>query len=329
MTMLKMIPQTLDSQPMIGASSEIEEIKAYLTKAASTESNVLITGETGTGKELAAELIHIKSKRHQNPFVCINCAAIPDELFESELFGYERGAFTGAHGFNQGKLKMAEGGTVFLDEIGEMSPYMQAKILRAIESKTIQRLGGKGNVSLNVRFIAATNQDLEAGVTDGKFRKDLFFRLNVVRVHLPPLRERKEDIPSLLHYYLQEWNSRTGTQVEGFSDEALESLLRYDWPGNIRELRNLLEAVFVSPPLQWISFNDFPKPFRRHLGNDQGKGEDECDRLLVALSSTNWNRSEAARKLQWSRMTLYRKMAKYHVERNAHANLLPEKLHSI
>jgi len=303
----------INNQQMIGESPPMQEIKAYIPKVASTDSNVLITGETGTGKELVAELVHTNSPRHQKPYVCVNCAAIPDSLLESELFGYERGAFTGANSSYEGKLKLANGGTVFFDEIGDMSPYAQAKILRAIENKEVQRLGGKGSIPLDVRVVAATNQDLERLMSEDKFRKDLYFRLTVTRVHLPPLRDRKEDIPLLVDHYLREFNRRFGREVEGFTEEALESLLRYDWPGNVRELKNLLEAIFVNLPSRRIPFIDLPESFRRRLSDAEGLPQDERDLLLSALFSTHWNMSQAAQNLHWSRMTLYRKMAKYHI----------------
>jgi transcriptional regulator with PAS, ATPase and Fis domain len=284
-----------------------------LLKVAPTQSTVLITGETGTGKELAAELIHRNSSRHKKPFVCINCAALPENLVESELFGYERGAFTGAIASKQGKFEQAEGGTVFLDEIGDMSPYAQAKILRAIEIKEVYRLGGKGSISLNVRVIAATNQDIERLVAQEKFRKDLYYRFNVAMVHLPPLRDRKEDIPPLLGHYIRELNQRFGREVEGFTQEAMESLLHYDWPGNIRELKNLLEATFINLPSRKIAFMDLPKQFQRRLQETEGLPKSERDQVLSALFATKWNKSKAAQKLHWSRMTLYRKMAKYHI----------------
>jgi DNA-binding NtrC family response regulator len=301
---------TINGSWMIGGSGGMKEVRAFIEKVSSTDSNVLVTGETGTGKELVAELIHMTSSRRQNPMVSINCAAIPDGLLESELFGYEKGAFTGAHSSCEGKLKLAEGGTVFFDEIGDMSPYAQAKILRAIESRQIHQLGGRRSISLNIRIIAATNQDLEARVADGKIRKDLYYRLSVARIHLPPLRERKEDIPALLEYYLATSNQVFGRQVKGFTDEVLENLLCYDWPGNIRELRNLLEAIFIGRPSHVISASDLPLQYRNKF-RDQTMGPEERERMLSALSSTNWNKSMAAQKLQWSRMTLYRKMAKY------------------
>ncbi|MCF6155888.1 MAG: sigma-54-dependent Fis family transcriptional regulator [Candidatus Brocadia sp.] len=306
-------PCLIDSQKMIGENVQMREIKTYIGKAASTDSNVLITGETGTGKELAAELIHRNSPRSKKPFVCINCTAIPDSLLESELFGYERGAFTGADSLKEGKLKHAEGGTVFFDEIGDMSLYHQAKILRAIESKEVQRVGGKGSIPLDIRIIAATNQDLDQLVEEDKFRKDLYFRLNVARIHLPPLRDRKEDIPFLLGFYIRELNRRFGREVECLAKDALEYLLCYDWPGNVRELKNLLEATYVNLSSRRISLSDLPEQFRRRIGETGGLPRSELDLLLSTLMSTNWNKSKAAQKLHWSRMTLYRKMAKYHI----------------
>jgi transcriptional regulator with PAS, ATPase and Fis domain len=307
-----------EGQPMIGESPSLGNIKAYLRKVASTDSNVLITGETGTGKEVTAELIHRHSGRRQKPLVCLNCAALPDSLLESELFGYQRGAFTGAEASNPGKLQQAEGGTVFFDEVGDMSPYAQAKVLRLLESKQVQRLGASQSVCLDIRVIAATNQDLEAAMAQGKFRQDLYFRLNVARIHLPPLRERRGDIPLLLQHYLREFNRRLGRRVEGFSEGALQQLLSYEWPGNIRELKNLLEATFVNLEAdgprarsQRICLEDLPEPFRSRFTDRPADGGGERDRLLTALLSTQWNKSQAAQKLHWSRMTLYRKLAKY------------------
>jgi len=307
------LPEIHIDNTMIGNSTPMREIKAYLLNVATTDSTALITGETGTGKELAAELIHRKSSRHKKPFVCINCSALPESLVESELFGYQRGAFTGAYSEYGGKLKLADGGTVFFDEIGDMSHYAQAKILRVIESKEFYRVGGKRSISLDVRVISATNQDLEQLMTKGRFRNDLYYRLNVGRVHLPPLRDRKEDIPLLLEHYIRELNRRFGRDVEGFTDDALEYLLLYDWPGNVRELKNLLEATFINLPSRKIAFMDLPKQFQRQLKEAEGLPKKERDRVLSALFATNWNKSKAARKLHWSRMTLYRKMARYHI----------------
>lgn len=305
--------------PMVGESPAMREVKTYLTRVAPTDSSVLVTGETGTGKELVASFIHQHSPRRQGPFVSVNCAAIPDGLLESELFGYERGAFTGANSSREGKLQLADGGTIFFDEMGDMSPYAQAKILRAVESREVQRLGSKEGIPVDVRIVAATNQDVERLMSEEKFRKDLYFRLNVARVHLPPLRERKEDIPALFDLYIQEFNRRFGREVEGFTEDALSHLLRYDWPGNVRELRNLTEAIFINLPPRQISFLDLPEQFRKRLQDTKGLPQSERDRLLSALFATRWNMSKAAQQLHWSRMTLYRKMEKYHIVRGGDA----------
>lgn len=305
-----------DAEKFIGDCLPMREIKTYIRKVARTDSNVLITGETGTGKELTAELIHKNSPRNKHPFVCINCTAIPDSLLESELFGCERGAFTGADTLREGKLKQAEGGTVFLDEIGDMSIYHQAKIMRVIESKQVQRLGGKGNIPLNIRIIAATNKNLERMVSEGTFRKDLYYRLNVANIHLPPLKQRRDDIPVLLDHYVRELNNRFGRTIKGFSAHALKFFHSYDWPGNIRELKNLLESIMVNTDSGWISFQDLPESFRSRIIDTKTSSADEKDRLLAILLSTNWNKAEAARKLNWSRMTLYRKIGRYQIIRN-------------
>ena len=296
---------------MIGKSTVLKEIKSYLMKAAPTDSTVLITGETGTGKELAAYLIHCNSIRHDKSFICLNCSALPEGLLESELFGYEKGAFTGACSSYTGKWKLADGGTIFLDEIGDMPPFAQVKILRVIENKRFYRIGGKGSIPLNVRVVAATNQNLEDLVKEDKFREDLYYRLNVVCIHLPPLRDRKEDIPHLLCYFIQELNNRFDSSVEGLEDEVLDTLLQYNWPGNIRELRNFLEATYINHPSREISFKDIPQTFQKRF-----KGvivKDERDHIVSLLSATKWNKTKAAEKLNWSRMKLYRKMKKYQI----------------
>ena len=302
---------------LVGASRAMQEVKSYLPKVAAAECNVLITGETGTGKERVATWIHRHSDRRDRPLVSINCAAIPEGLLESELFGFERGAFTGAHAAYAGKLQQAEGGTLFLDEIGDMSATAQAKILRAIEAKEVCQLGGRRNVAIDVRIVAATNQDLEAMVAEHRFRKDLYYRLDVARVHLPPLRERTEDIPLLFEHYLAEMNRRFGRAVGGPDREALSCLLAHEWPGNVRELRNLLEAIFISPPGAGISLNDLPARLRARVAGAGDPETSERERVLAALFAVQWNKSKAAASLNWSRMTLYRKMAKYQIAPNA------------
>jgi DNA-binding NtrC family response regulator len=300
--------------PLIaGASLALARTRQYLRKVAATDCTVLITGETGTGKELAAQAIHCNSARRTKPFVTINCAAIPDELVESELFGFERGAFTGAHAFNSGKLTVAEGGTVFLDEIGELNPYAQAKMLRVIENKEVQRLGGKQNRPLDIRVIAATNQDLEGPAQVNKFRRDLYFRLKVAHIRLPPLRERCEDIPVLAEVFLRELNRRMRRAVEGLSGEVMDLLMRHTWPGNVRELKNLIEALLVAVSEGWIVRQDLPESFTLLAVGGEHVLRDERSIVLRALQTTRWNKSKAAQRLNWSRMTLYRKMAKYEI----------------
>jgi DNA-binding NtrC family response regulator len=297
---------------MIGASVSARGVRESIRNAAATDSNVLITGETGTGKELVAELIHRNSARASRPMVCINCAAIPDTLLESELFGYERGAFTGAVTSTPGKLEQAAGGTIFFDEIGDMTPYAQAKILRAIESREIHRLGGRRPIRLDVRVIAATNRDLDELAMHDTFRKDLYFRINVARVHLAPLRERQSDIPPLIDHYVREFNRTFRNDVCDVDPETLDRLIGYAWPGNVRELRNVIESVFGSRPAARIVWMDLPEWLRRRLG-EQAIAPGEQERIISALAATNWNKSKAAASLHWSRMTLYRKLAKYQI----------------
>jgi DNA-binding NtrC family response regulator len=305
-----------DAQPLVGESQSMQELRRFIPMVAATDSTVLITGETGTGKELVAELIHQHSPRRGHPLISVNCAAVPDNLLESELFGYEKGAFTGANSSYPGKLKLADGGTFFFDEIGDMSPYAQAKVLRSLESREVYRLGGKTKVALNIRVIAATNRDLERLVAENLFRKDLYFRLNVARIHLPTLRERKEDIPVLFNYYLREMNHNCALEVGGPCSEALACLLHHDWAGNIRELRNLLEAIFICPPEETICMEHLPLWFASRSSGNVDHRSDERELLLSTLFSTNWNKSEAAKKLHWSRMTVYRKMQKYHIQQS-------------
>jgi DNA-binding NtrC family response regulator len=296
-------------EKLVGIGSAADTLRERLFRIARSECNVLITGETGTGKELAADLIHSQSPRRGKPLVCVNCAAVPDLLFESELFGYERGAFTGANSTKDGKIRHADGGSVLLDEIGDMSSYAQAKILRLLESKEVQRLGGRGCTIVDVRFIAATNHELEGLVEKGAFRRDLYYRLNVARLRLPALRERREDIPMLAGHFSRIFGQRCGHRIQGFSSQALDLMTNYDWPGNIRELRNVVESVFVNRPYPFVAIHDLPQSL---LGVEpRSRKEADSEKLMKVLQGTNWNKSEAAKKLNWSRMTLYRKMAKY------------------
>ena len=299
------------AQRIIGTNASMQALRDYLRDVGASDCTVLITGETGTGKELVARAIHEGSRRVSKPFVSINCAAIPDALLETEFFGYERGAFTGAYASRKGKVQSAEGGTMFLDEIGELNLSGQAKLLRLIESRELQPVGALGTVEANVRLVAATNHNLERLVGDGRFRGDLFYRLNVVRIHLPPLRERKGDIPILVRYFLDEINRRDQRRVQGLDEDASAVLIGHAWPGNVRELRNLLECVLVRRAEGRIGLADLPGHFLDAVTAACPGDDSERTRLLSALEAVGWNKTEAARRLSWSRMTLYRKMARY------------------
>jgi transcriptional regulator with PAS, ATPase and Fis domain len=300
---------------MLGSSAAMNGVRGLIARIAGTECNVLITGETGTGKELAAELIHANSSRSSGPFICVNCAALPETLVESELFGYEKGAFTGACNAHRGHLELAHSGVLFLDEIGELSLQAQAKILRAIEGKEVQRLGRRGGLRVDVRIVCATNRNLEDAVASGLFRSDLFFRLNVARLDLPPLRERKEDLRELAANYLRDLNARMGLRVENFSEGSWGRLLAYAWPGNVREFKNVIETCLVCLPFPRMRIAELPEECCR--ASAESAPVTESQRVLAALLSHNWNKSKAAQELRWSRMTLYRKMVKYQLVSSA------------
>ena len=301
---------------MITASDSMTEIRRCLQKTANSNCTVLITGETGTGKELVAEFIHENSPRKDKPFICVNCAAIPESLLESELFGHTKGAFTGAQELTDGLLSAADGGTVFLDEIGDLSPVGQAKILRVLETKQICRLGGTKQMRLDLRFVAATNQDLYAMTAQKTFRQDLLFRLDVAHVHLPPLRERKEDIPLLVQEFGRQFSRQKSIQSVEFTSEFLNVLLEYDWPGNVRELKNVIERVFLLELSAPFGIEHLPAHVRQFLASSTSISKGERELLISTLFSTKWNKTKAAEMLNWSRMTLYRKIAKYHIPEN-------------
>lgn len=297
---------------IVGTSAAIQNVKALTERIAGFESSVLITGETGTGKELIAESVHCGSPRRNGPFVCVNCAAIPEPLFESELFGWEKGAFTGAVTSNAGKLSSANGGVLFLDEVGDMALQSQAKFLRVLENREVYPIGGRQRQKIDVRVVAATNHDLKQRAKDGHFRADLLFRLNVIQIHVPPLRERKADVPDLSNHFLREFNRTWGNRIDSFSEESLDLLQQYEWPGNVRELRNVVEAAYVNSGSRTI----FPADLPSHLVDaDQRVSVNEKQRLAEALFQTNWNVTKAAEKLHWSRMTIYRKLALYNLHR--------------
>ncbi|HVU48552.1 MAG TPA: sigma-54 dependent transcriptional regulator [Terracidiphilus sp.] len=310
---------------MIGASKPFLDIKLALARIAASNCTVLITGETGTGKELAAEFVHANSARRDRPFVCINCAAIPESLIESELFGHSRGAFTGADATYDGLLTAANGGTVFLDEIGDMSLTAQAKILRVIEKKEVCRVGATRPTKLDIRFVTATNQNLEAKGGDGSFRRDLFFRLSVAHVRLPALRERKEDLPLLVKHYSREFRPAPHVKPIEFSEASLRLLLAYDWPGNVRELKNLVEAMSIAEvagPIEPAHLPERLQPAEKKCAVEKAEIA-ERESLISALTEEGGNKAAAARRLNWSRMTLYRKLTKHQIFMDGGARLEP------
>ncbi len=279
--------------------------------------NVLIEGETGTGKSLLAKYIHTLSPRRHEPFVKINCAAIPENLLEAELFGYVKGAFTGAVRDKPGKVEIAQGGTLFLDEISELPLHLQAKILHLVQDKEYERVGDIKTRKADVRIIAATNRDLKALVSEGKFREDLYYRLNVVRIEIPPLRERREDIPALVNHFIERFSSLHGKKIKGVSAEALEILMGYDYPGNVRELENIVERAVIVCRSSYIKKEDLPEDVRRKDDlpeRAREKPEDEAQLIKEALKQAGGNKSLAAKMLGMHRTTLWRKIKEYGIE---------------
>jgi two-component system nitrogen regulation response regulator NtrX len=299
---------------LVGESPAIKTLRRQIDMVASSSSRVLIMGESGSGKELVARLIHEKSPRAHRSFVEVNCAAIPAELIESELFGHEKGSFTGAYERKKGKFELADGGTLFLDEVGDMSLQTQAKVLRVIETQEFQRVGGNKNISVDVRIVAATNKDFNEEVANGNFREDLFFRLNVIPLNVPPLRERKEDIPILVEYFLQNIAREYGRPVKKITRRALDLFIGYNWPGNVRELRNSIERLIIMTPSQTITernvtfFNLRPHDYFSFKALREARDTFERDFILKKLQENNWNISRTAEVLQIERSNLHRKI---------------------
>lgn len=317
---------------LIGKSGEIKKVCQLIEKVAPTDSTILILGESGTGKELVARTIHFNSHRKNKPLVPINCAAIPETLLESELFGHEKGAFTGATYTRIGRFELADGGTIFLDEVGEMSPALQVKLLRILQHKEFERVGGTKTIKVDVRIIAATNIDLEEAVRKGKFREDLYYRLNVIPIHVPPLRERVDDIPLLIEHFLEHFNKTKKRKVEGFSPEAMKMLLEYKWPGNVRELENLVERVVILKGEGIVTPEDLPEKILEAKKEkriitftipDSGINlksvveEFENNLIVQALQKAHGVKNKAAQLLSLNRTTLVEKLKKkkidYHV----------------
>jgi len=316
----------------VGDSRPIQEVFELIEKVADTDSTILITGESGTGKELIAKAIHYNSHRRDNPMVVINCGAIPEELLESELFGHEKGAFTGAHKARMGRFELANGGTIFLDEIGDMSPNLQVKLLRVLQEQQFERVGSTRTIGVDIRVIAATNQDLFSAVNKGKFREDLYYRLNVIPIHVPPLRERRSDTPLLVDFFMKKFTQERQKHVKGFTQESMDTLFQYDWPGNVRELENLVERVIILADGEEIGLDDIPESIRQRakrmesFGVAMPKGDIPFDHaveeyekklILQALEETNWVKTKAAKLLKMNRTTLIEKMKKKSLQKPA------------
>lgn len=320
-----------DTRGLIGDSPGIRRVLTVARKVASTDSTVLITGESGTGKELIARAIHRNSARRSAPLVVINCGAIPGELLESELFGHEKGAFTGAHRARPGRFELADGGTIFLDEIGDMSPDLQVKLLRAIQEKCFERVGATRSIHVDIRIISATNKDLARAVEENRFREDLYYRLNVIPVTMPPLRERRSDIPLLAEHFMEKLARRTGMERKRFAPEAMEIMAAYDWPGNVRELENLVERFSVLVDGNTVVGDDLPDHFKAETSGEPDAGPLSLDvrhgvnfqesmeqhqraLILQALNESNWVKAKAAELLSMKRTTLVEKIKKMKLE---------------
>lgn len=312
---------------IVGQSDQLMGVLQLIERVADSESTVLVTGESGTGKELVAKAIHYNSSRSSKPFVPINCGAIPSELLESELFGHIKGSFTGAISNRIGRFEMASEGTLFLDEIGDMSPSLQVKLLRVLQERKFEPVGGAKTIDANVRVIAATNIDLERAVEEGRFREDLFYRLNVIPIRIPALRERRSDVPLLVTHFMESFNKSRKRQLTGVSDEAMAHLFNYSWPGNIRELENLVERIAILKGEGMVEINDLPEKYRNspsetqeslspvdipEAGMDFNSAVDSYENALIlkALEKTGWNRNQAALLLKLNRTTLVEKIKK-------------------
>ncbi len=321
----KRLGEQFDPGRIIGRSPSMARLLETVSQVAPSEATVLISGESGTGKELVAGAIHYNSPRREGPFVKINCAAITETLLESELFGHEKGAFTGAERRKEGKFFQADGGTLFLDEVSEMSLQMQVKLLRVLQEREFSRVGGEEVLKVDVRVVAATNRDLPQAIEEGSFRDDLYYRLNVVGLELPPLRDRREDIPLLCQHFLERFAEKNRKTIKGFTPEAMDGLIRYRWPGNVRELMNAVERAVVLARTDYLTAADFPM-----IGPGDGKngsepepavaalGEQTLDNveratILMTLEAVGGNKSEAARRLGITRKTLHSKLKKYGV----------------
>jgi DNA-binding NtrC family response regulator len=330
----KELQQTYGYDNLVGTSNVIKKIYELIEKVADTDGTVLISGASGTGKELIARAIHYSSSRSDRPLVVINCGAIPEELLESELFGHEKGAFTGAYKSRIGRFEMANGGTIFLDEIGEMSPALQVKLLRVLQEKKFERVGGTKTIHVDVRIIAATNKNLTTAINKGKFREDLYYRLNVIPMKVPPLKQRRSDIPLLIDHFLKKFQKGAEKKITGFSPEVMDAMLKYEWPGNVRELENVIKRLTILCDDEVVTVNDLPEHIP-HKGRavrvvDEDlfeKGvtlhdavEDYEKRLILnALERSDWVKTKAAKLLNINRTTLVEKIKKQNLSESASA----------
>jgi two-component system response regulator HydG len=322
----KKLRSSHDLTNIIGKSQPMKDLIEMVAMVAPSEATALITGESGTGKELIARSIHYNSGRKEGPLVTVNCAALMETLLESELFGHEKGAFTGADRRREGRFMQANKGTIFLDEIGEMSSVMQAKLLRVIQDREIQRVGSDFTLKVDVRILAATNRELQEDVSAGKFREDLYYRLNVVTLRVPPLKERVEDIPLLAQYFLETYTKKNKKRIKGFTPLAMDMFLKYDWPGNVRELENAVERAVILGPGDYITEKELPLSLTKAYPHaeeidrpptvskePQSLEETEKEAVLAALKAAGGNKSETARVLGITRKTLHKKLQKYGV----------------
>ena len=305
-----------DFPEIIGRSKKIKEILETVLRISPTDATVLISGESGTGKELIANSIHQKSKRHDGPFIKVNCAALTETLLESELFGHEKGAFTGAISKKEGRFELADKGTIFLDEIGDMSPATQAKVLRVLQEREFERVGGTKTLKVDVRVIAATNKELDKEVKAGRFRDDLYYRLNVVTIHMPSLRERNVDIIPLSDHFLRYYKEKNNKAIKGLHPEALSLMQSYNWPGNVRELENAIERAVIMSRGEYIAPSDLPIAIQSTEKAEAGASIKDVERILIlkTLNETNGNRTKASEILGITRRTLLNKIKEYKIK---------------
>ena len=333
----KQFRKKFDFKGLIGDSPPMQSVYEMIEKIADTDTTILISGESGTGKELIAKIMHFNSGRAQGAFVPLNCAAIPKDLLESELFGHEKGAFTGALNTRVGRFELAHGGTLFLDEIGELEPSLQVKLLRVLQEREFERVGGIKTIKVDVRILAATNKDLERAIRENRFREDLYYRLNVIPLYIPPLRDRTEDIQPLVDYFTRKYADKRGREPLMFSPDALKCLMSHSWPGNVRELENLIERLVILTSGTLVGTPDLPEKFNQYIdfkkpvlavspelqdiaipevGIDINAAVDKMERTLIlkALEKTGWVKNRAAKLLGLNRTTLIEKMKKMGIE---------------